>query len=56
MSNWLNVKNCLPLDGTIITVRWSVLYSITKKATFVKKHFIHEGQDITAWVNHWAPL
>jgi hypothetical protein len=55
MTQWLSIKKCLPLQGTIVLVRWC-RFSVPKEAMFIKEYFVHEGENITAWVNHWQPL
>lgn len=55
MGEWISVKKCLPLDGSIVKVRWSILFSVTKEAMFTKNYFVHKGENITLWVHHWMP-
>ena len=56
MNKWINVKDALPLDGTIVKIKMCILFWTEKEVIFVRKYFVHQGENITRWVTEWMPL
>lgn len=56
---WISVKERLPEEDTIVSVRLHILFIDTRaniRALYLKKYFNVKGENVTKWVTHWKPI
>lgn len=57
MSEWISIKNSLPLNDSFVRVKILCLFPAETNCLFIDKHFVNESsEDLTSWVTHWMPL
>lgn len=56
MNEWISIKHALPINDSFVKVKMLLLFPTEKQCLFIKKYFIHKGENITKWVTHWMPL
>lgn len=56
MNKWINVKKCMPLNDLYVRCKVQILFESEKECIFIKKYFVHQGENLTKWVSHWMPL
>lgn len=59
MNEWISVKEKLPDENSLVTIKMKILFIDTRstmKALYLKKYFNLKGENVTRWVTHWRPL